>query len=59
MPKEFSANPSIVGMKTIRYVDPSEAALDFYLTESVYDVLLQKSISAQIRQLILYYYSYK
>ena len=27
-----------------------------YLTESVYEVVLQKSIPAQIRQLILYHY---
>jgi len=27
-----------------------------YLTESIYKVVLQKSIPAQIRQLILYYY---
>ena len=28
----------------------------FYITESVHDVVLQKSIPAQNRQLILYYY---
>ena len=30
-------------------------SVDFYLTESDYQVVLQKSISAQIRQLILYH----
>ena len=30
-----------------------------YLTESVYNVVLQKSIAPQIRQLILYYYQYE
>jgi hypothetical protein len=31
----------------------------FYLAESVYKVVLQKSIPAQIRQLILYDYYYE
>ena len=31
----------------------------FYLTDSVYKVVLLESIPAQIRQLILYYYKYK
>ena len=30
-----------------------------YLAESVYTVVVQKSILAQIRQLILYHYSYE
>ena len=32
---------------------------DLYLTESVYNTVLQKSIPPKIRQLILYYYLYK
>ena len=36
-----------------------EEEVHFNLTESVYKVILQKSISAQIRQRILYYYQYK
>jgi len=37
-------------------VGASDSAAQVYLTESVYKVVLQKSISAQIRRRILYYY---
>jgi len=50
----------------IRSTNPARASANpktelygVYLTESVYKVVLQKSIPAQIRQLILYYYQYK
>jgi len=33
----------------------ADPKVDYYLTQSVYKVVLQKSIPAQIRQLILYY----
>ena len=35
---------------------PPSPADDLYLTESVYEVGFKKSIPAQIRQLIFYYY---
>ena len=40
----------------VSVTDMSVYPEEFHLTQSVYQVVLRKSISAQIRQLILYYY---
>jgi len=43
-----------VPQRAARLPHTSGVSLHFYLTESVYKVVLQKSIPAQIRQLILH-----
>ena len=42
-----------------KFRDPALLQCGFYLTQSVFTVVLQKSTSPQIRQPILYCYQYK
>ena len=46
---------SVPGMVTLPILLSGEASL-YYLTQIVFDVVLQRSIPAQIRQPIIYYY---